>query len=381
MAGFSQNISLLILFGFFVLLGIFAYLLGGILLKFATNLGVRSHGDDAIRWTSATKPSLGGILFFFSFLLSTVFYLIILSKNSQFNNLEFMGMVVCCTLGFIMGLADDAYNTRPLLKLFVQILCGVVAILCGNQIHIFSNNIINYIVTIVWFVGIMNSLNMLDNMDAITSSVSIVACIFMLILSYHTNTLFSYDTIILYDSILLIGMAASIIAFLRYNWHPSKMFMGDSGSQFMGAFLAYAAIKILWNANTVGTGSTTSVLFFILLPVSFFIITISDTTAVFINRLLNRKSPFIGGKDHTTHHLVFAGLKQRTVAILYIVISSLSSLGGFLIYYYHLYNDLPIVILFGLALFTIFVSLFIVTRKYKNELEPGHSETTERKQE
>jgi UDP-GlcNAc:undecaprenyl-phosphate GlcNAc-1-phosphate transferase len=341
---------------------VFAYVMGRILLKFATNLGVRNHGDGVIRWTSTTKPSLGGLVFFFAFLLSIVFYLIILSENVQFNNLEFLGMVISCTLAFIMGLADDAYNTKPWLKFFIQALCGVVAIVCGNSIQIFSSDVLNYTFTIFWFIGIMNSLNMLDNMDAITSSVCTVACISMLVLSYITSTLLSYD------SILIIGVVASVIAFLRYNWHPSKMYMGDSGSQFLGAFMAYAAIKVLWNAHAIGSSGTTT-LFFILLPVSFFIITISDTTTVFINRLSKKRSPFVGGKDHTTHHLVYAGLKQRSVAVIYILVSIFAAVAGFFIYYCQLYSQVWIVGLFAFILFTIFIALFMVTKKYKNESE------------
>jgi len=352
--------SLLILLGFFVLQWVFGYIFGEILLKFATNLGVRNHGEGVVRWTNTTKPSLGGILFFFAFLLSIVFYLIILSEHSQFNNLEFLGMVISCTLGFIMGLADDAYNTKPWFKFFIQALCGVVAILCGNSIQIFESNILNYGFTVFWLVGLMNSLNMLDNMDAITSSVSVVACISMLVLSYITSTLF------MYDSILIIGVAASILAFLRYNWYPAKIYMGDSGSQFIGAFMAYASIKVLWNASADIT-SPFGTLFFVLLPVSFFIITISDTATVFINRLSKKHSPFIGGKDHTTHHLVYAGLKQRSVALLYIIISVISAITGFGIYYFKMYNQPFIVSLFAVGLFAVFVSLFMVTKNFKNE--------------
>lgn len=360
MAGFSHHISLLILLAFFIVQWVFGLILGKILLKFATNLGVRNHGEGVVRWTSTTKPSLGGILFFFAFLLSIVFYLIILSENKQFNNYQFLGMVISCTLGFIMGLADDAYNTKPLLKFSVQAFCGVVAILCGNSIQIFESDLLNWGFTVFWFVGLMNSLNMLDNMDAITSSVSTVAGISMLVLSYITSTLFAYD------SILIIGVTASIFGFLRYNWNPAKMYMGDSGSQFIGAFMAYASIKVLWNAGSDAT-SLFGTLFFILLPVSFFIVTISDTTTVFINRLSKKRSPFVGGKDHTTHHLVYAGLSQRMVAILYILVSIVCSIVGFVIYYYQMYNQPLPVILFALGLFAVFVSLFTVTKKFKNE--------------
>ena len=360
LANLPYHINLFILAGFFIVQFVFAFIFGEILLKFATNLGVRNHGDGVVRWTSTTKPSLGGLLFFFAFLLSTVFYLIMLSENATFNNVEFLGMVISCTLGFIMGLADDAYNTKPLLKFSIQIICGLVAILCGNSIQIFESDILNYTLTVFWFVGLMNSLNMLDNMDGITSSVTTVACVSMLVMAYITNHLF------VYDSILIVGVAASLLAFLRYNWNPSRMYMGDSGSQFIGAFMAYASIQSLWNADTQVT-SVWGVLFMILFPVSFFIITISDTTTVSINRLLKRRSPFVGGKDHTTHHLVYAGLKQKTVAVLYILISIVSSIVGFVFYYLKWYNNVVVVLPFALFLFLIFLSLFWVTKKYKNE--------------
>ncbi len=358
MAGFSNNISLIILLGFLSLLLGFSYLLGKILLKFATNLGVRNHSEGVIRWTSTTKPSLGGILFFVAFLLSIVFYLIILSENVQFNNWQFLGMVISCVLGFVMGLADDAYNTKPILKLLIQALCGLVVIICGAHIQIFAQEWLNYMFTIFWFIGLMNSLNMLDNMDGITSSVSTIASISMLVFSYITSTLFEYD------SILIVGVLASLLGFLFFNWHPAKMYMGDSGSQFLGAFMAAASIKVLWNVHPNPSGFVQT-WFFILLPVSFFIVTISDTATVSINRLMKKKSPFVGGKDHTTHHLVYGGFKQRLVAILYIIISVVSSVLGFTVYYCKLYSNTYVVVAFTLYLFLVFIALFSVTKKFK----------------
>lgn len=365
MASLPNNAGIIFLLVFGLLQIVFGLVLGKILLKFATNLGVRNHGEGMIRWTATTKPSLGGIIFFFSFLLSIVFFLVILSENSKFNNLEFLGMVLCCTLGFIMGLADDAYNTKPWLKFSVQILCGVISVLCGNHVNIFSIQWINYFITVFWFVGIMNSLNMLDNMDSITSGVVSVACLFLLIFNIFNNHVFVYDTV------LLLGVFSSLIAFLCYNWHPSKMYMGDSGSQFIGAFMAFVALKLLWNVS-MNTSSLTTDYFMFILPVSFFIITISDTTTVSINRLLKGKSPFIGGKDHTTHHLVYAGLKQRSVAMLYIAISFLICLVAFLIYYYQFYTNISILVGFSTLLLIIFISLYIVTRKYKSDAKESN---------
>ena len=127
-----------------------------------------------------------------------------------------------------MGLADDAYNTRPFLKFFVQVLCGVILIFSSVNkpsdhstiIQIFENNTLNYILTIVWVVGIMNSINMLDNMDGITSLTSIFI---ILIILFYLSINSDFEN---FDFIALLGFSCTH-AFLFYNWHPSKMFMGD----------------------------------------------------------------------------------------------------------------------------------------------------------
>lgn len=344
---------------FFVAIFIFAFALGKILLKFATNLGVRTHGEEIVRWTKTTKPSLGGIIFFLTFLLSIVFYLIAYVENREFNNLTFLGLVVTVVMGFMMGIADDAYNTTPWLKFLIQLLCAFISIICGNFIQLTGNTFINYSLTVLWIVGLMNSLNMLDNMDGITASVTSIASIFLLVIPLLFVQLFDYNFI------LIIGVLGGLLAFLFYNWNPSKMYMGDAGSQFVGIFFSYVSIQHVWNIPI--EVNTSSSIFRILFAISFFIITISDTTTVFINRIRKGKSPFIGGRDHTTHHLVYAGFTQMKVAILYIIISVFSCLIGLFILEMKLYNLWYVNLAFAAVLFFIFLSLFYVTQKYKNE--------------
>ena len=121
-----------------------------------------------------------------------------------------------------MGLSDDAYNTKPLLKLTVQISCALILIFTGTHISIFSSNYINFALTLFWVVSIMNSVNMLDNMDAITSIVSVTVIMnALLILGLNGD---NYNIHI----ILLIGVMSALIGFLYFNWHPAKIFMGDT---------------------------------------------------------------------------------------------------------------------------------------------------------
>jgi UDP-GlcNAc:undecaprenyl-phosphate GlcNAc-1-phosphate transferase len=212
-----------------------------------------------------------------------------------------------------MGLADDAYNTKPFLKFLVQFLCAIIFIFTGNVISTFQYEWLNIILTFLWVVGMMNSINMLDNMDGITSSISLIICsgaAMILIFNAKFNSI---------NLILLIGLIASIAGFLYYNWNPSRMYMGDSGSQFLGTFLAGIGITYFWNApDYFGQVIPEKQ---ILIVALMFIIPLSDTTTVSINRILRGQSPFVGGRDHTTHHLSYMGLSDRHVAMLLIGIS------------------------------------------------------------
>ena len=155
-------------------------------------------------------------------------------------------------------------------------------------------------------VGIMNSLNMLDNMDSVTNTMCIIVLVGVLItlLSPVCDAFFV---------VLIVATMASMIAFYRFNWHPSKMYMGDNGSQFLGAFMAIVSIKYLWNPAEVELSN--SVYPFLIVYLAF-LVPLTDTATVTVNRLMRGQSPFVGGTDHTTHHLSYRGLSDRQVVCL-----------------------------------------------------------------
>ncbi|NNM95277.1 MAG: undecaprenyl/decaprenyl-phosphate alpha-N-acetylglucosaminyl 1-phosphate transferase, partial [Bacteroidia bacterium] len=268
---------------------------------------------------------------------------------------------------FLMGLADDAYDTNPMLKFSSQAFCGIIFIFCGISINIFSNMYLNYCITMVWVVGLMNSINLLDNMDAV-SSVAIIGALLSLIsvllINHYTTSVFVT---------LEVGMLSAVCAFLLFNWHPSKMFMGDTGTQFLGAFLASASILFLWNNLSLKGGPVQAVPAIqpgknILSVLLTFALPIMDTTVVFINRLLKGTSPFVGGKDHTTHHLYYLGMKERQIALLYGSYSALCFLGVVAINKY--LTEWPAAYEYVTAGFLIasFVMLFVITRVKKQAI-------------
>ncbi len=303
---------------FFGLSIVFSFLINSLFLKFVKTLGMHNKNDTVIRWGTQSKPAVGGFSFYIIFLLSIIIYSVFFDSNQVFLSKQFIGILLASMLGFLIGLADDAYNTRPFLKFSTQVTCAIILMVTGTSINLSYLDILNYFITIIWVVGIMNSLNMLDNMDGITSTVSI-----SIILSALAVMLFHHE----YDSVyfmVLLGVMAALLAFLYFNWFPSKMYMGDTGSQFLGVFLAAIGIRYLWNADPP-TGDLISAknLF---LPIIVFIMPIIDTTTVVINRLGRGQSPFVGGKDHTTHALAYLGLSDRQVALVFWVLTLISLL-------------------------------------------------------
>lgn len=343
---------------FFAFTFAFSFLINGLFVKFSGTLGTKNSRDvgTIIRWGSTSKPAFGGISFYIIFLASFALYASFFAEEPVIQS--FTGVLAASSLGFLIGLADDAYNTKPLLKFGGQLTCGILLVLTGNSIELFGSEIINYSLTIFWVVGMMNSINMLDNMDAITTVVSIgviIAALLTLGLAGEFNHFYFW---------LLSGVLASLVGFLFYNWNPSKMYMGDTGSQFLGVFLAAIGIYFFWNdypQNNSGLAAR------FLLPILVFLPSIVDTTIVVINRLAKGQSPFIGGKDHTTHHLSYLGLSDRQVAMVMALLSLLSIGIGIVLDNYLTSWSIFSTILAGSYCLVVFGVLFAITkRKRKN---------------
>jgi UDP-GlcNAc:undecaprenyl-phosphate GlcNAc-1-phosphate transferase len=332
---------------FFLIFGfILSVAINWILIHFSFNLGVRNI-ENEVRW-QARKPSLGGISFIINFLIFALLASFFITQNPSFKEkLNVLGTIISVILGFLIGLIDDAKNTNPLLKLFGQVLCGIIIAAFGILIPISDNTVWNYIFTIFWTVFLMNSINMLDNMDGLTSLVSVL--ILSAILSFYFFCGFEQ----IYS---LIGFAtiASLVGFLVFNWSPSKTYMGDSGSQFLGILLSCFSILFIWNNKSESGGYFQIQQFFI--PFFIFTIPIYDTATVFFHRLMKKQSPFVGGKDHLSHHFVYLGLKDYQAVFLLGMIQFIFSILAFYIYFFQ--SKVPFIFYFSFA-FWIFSFLLI----------------------
>ena len=355
-----ENYILIVSLLFFVSCTIFSLLINRVLIRYSSNIQPQnSSNSSVVRWASTTKPSVGGITFYLVFLIAAASHSIFFDSSAKLLNLDQIGLLIVAALSFLLGLADDTYNTKPILKLITQATIGIVLIATGIHIHIFDHKLINYTLTLIWVVGIMNSINMLDNMDGITSIVS------AFILFSAIIVMFSFGSVDSMYLLVSIGVLASLIGFLKFNWHPSKIYMGDTGSQFLGVFLAIIGIKYFWNDVDSIVGVSVSKQ--ILLVALAFILPIVDTTVVVINRLARGQSPFKGGKDHTTHSLAHLGLSDRQVAYTFIIISLISTSLIIIIRYYIESWAHPYTFIFAGYILTIMATFFYTTRHKLHE--------------
>jgi UDP-GlcNAc:undecaprenyl-phosphate GlcNAc-1-phosphate transferase len=336
----------------------FSYLLNKILLRFSNNFGIESRqSQNLVRWSTATKPTTGGISFYITFLLGTL-TLLFLRPLEIIASHSLLALLLSGTMAFLIGFADDAYGTAPGLKFLGQVLCGAILIFFGIHINYFSliNEsywFLDYALTIFWVVGIMNSLNMLDNMDAVTTTIAssiVMIAMGMVVLQQGLTNMFY----------VLVAIVGGFMGFLFWNWKPAKIYMGDTGSMFIGMVLAYVGILFFWNVKA--SPDNISHVRMGLMPLLVFLVPIMDTTFVTIARISKGGSPFVGGKDHLTHNLNRVGIPEEFVPVTLGIVSLIS--GSLAIFMFLLTPEWSATysvffIIYPIALFTLFGTLYI----------------------
>src|SRR5206468_3978477 len=194
---------------------------------------------------------------------------------------------------FLVGLVDDLLHVKPYQKLVGQVIGAAVAVNYGLVLPWTRSLPVNMVITIFWLIGITNAINLLDNMDGLATGIAAIASGF-LTLNFVTGN----QTM---EALTLAVFAASLLGFLIYNSHPASIFMGDSGSMFIGFFLASAALI------NVSGGRSRSLASVLAVPILVLFIPIFDTTFVTILRKLSGRAASQGGRDHTSHRLVALG--------------------------------------------------------------------------
>src|SRR5215213_5532020 len=243
-------------------------------------------------------PLLGGIAMYMAFLAS------ILLTNSQIVLQEGVTVLIGATLLLVVGVIDDRRGLVPLTKLLAQASAAVLLVIGGAGIEFLPFAWLNLAATILWVVAICNAMNLLDNMDGLSAGVAAIACAFFTLLALWQGQI--------WVSIVAAVLMGATLGFLRYNWNPATIFMGDAGSLLLGFLLAVLAIKVRFPETDPRRTWP--------IPILILAVPIFDTTLVTISRLRRGIPITSGGRDHVSHRLVRLGLSVRqAVGAIYLV--------------------------------------------------------------
>ena len=270
-------------------------------LAVAVRTGALDHPGPAKSHDKAV-PYLGGAAIVIAFAAVVLIGNAIDPPPSGYYQLVgFLGLGVLLSL---VGLVDDLRTggLSPLLRLAFEVGAAVAVCALGTNAHLAGfPAAANDVITVLWVVGVTNAFNLLDNMDGLSAGIATIACLAIFgVAALQQRYLVAA---------LALSMAGCAAGFLRSNFHPAKIYMGDAGSLFLGFVIAVLLLKLRGNAPT-----RVPVAVILAIPG----VALFDTTLVTISRLAHHRSPFQGGKDHTSHRLLRLGFSVRqAVATIY----------------------------------------------------------------
>jgi len=224
---------------------------------------------------------------------------------------EVWGVTIGGIAFFLIGFADDLFTLPSLSRLLMQLFVASLAWWAGVQIDFLTLPVVGLVqlqdwaslpITVVWLVGMANAINMIDGLDGLAAGVCGIAAVVMMIVSLFMQQPAA--------ALIAAALAGGSLGFLRYNFNPAQIFMGDGGAYFMGFTLA--GIGVIGLVKGVTTVAITVAVF---LPYLILAVPILDISAVVFDRLRNGKSPFVADKRHLHHRLLRAGLSQRLSVI------------------------------------------------------------------
>lgn len=283
--------------------------------KLAYRIGAVDVPKDNRRVHKEPIPRMGGLAIYVGTISTFLFF-------CDFSLQKTAGILIGSALIVVMGVYDDVKALPAKLKLLIQIAAAFVLIFAGLEINFFTNwlqpNQLVYLswlsvpVTVVWIVGITNTVNLIDGLDGLATGVSITAALALAYVA-HANGFQQAAT-------LTMIVAGACLGFLPHNFNPAKIFMGDTGSLFLGYMLA--VISILGSLKSATA---------LIVPIIALGLPIFDTTFAIVRRYLSGKPIMEADKGHLHHRLLHIGLSQKRAVLLLYLKSGLFGLGAVLL--------------------------------------------------
>ncbi len=302
--------------------------------RLALRLGMlsKAHPDKA---DVSPTPLLGGAAIYFSFAVTILFHwalLLVLRDSALLKRivppqvLEYIpgvikqsGRLLSIMLGglliLVLGIIDDKRELRPLWKLVGQIVCSLAVVLSGVRITLFIPGFLpGCLLTVLWIVALTNAFNFLDNMDGLSAGVAAIASLLFFFTAAYLEQYFV--------CLILVALAGSALGFLRHNFPPASIFMGDAGSMFLGYMLGCLTVVATFYSGESGARSA------VVLPVVVLAIPLYELVTVSFIRWRKKLPLFRASKDHFSFRLVNLGMTRRGAVLFIYLLTFCIGLGA-----------------------------------------------------
>jgi UDP-GlcNAc:undecaprenyl-phosphate/decaprenyl-phosphate GlcNAc-1-phosphate transferase len=283
-----------------------------IVIKYAKKLNATDKPNHRKVHTDPV-PTLGGLAIYMSFLIG----LVILHPISEYH----LSIVVGASLMVGLGFVDDIFDLSAKLKFIVQIAAACIVVFWGGLQVEFINlpfggqiefGILSTIITIFWIVGITNAINFIDGLDGLAAGVSSIALFTITVMAVMMGHL--------YVATVALVLFFSVLGFLRYNFFPAKIFMGDTGALFLGFMISVLALLGFKNVTIIS----------FIIPIFILGVPISDTLIAMVRRYINKQPMSSPDSSHLHHSLVKFGMTHKQTVLFIYALSAMFSLAAIL---------------------------------------------------
>lgn len=330
----------------FIAAAVMVFLLTPLAIKIAPKIGAVDIPQDDRRMHSVTMPRFGGAAIYLGSMLAMIFFL------PEAGDSRFIGIPIGATLILLMGIADDIWGLSAMVKLVGQIAAAGILFGFSVQISFITNPfdgtyiyfpfLLSLIVTVLWIVGITNTINLIDGLDGLAAGVSLIATGAIAYIAFVDGR---YEI-----TMAFMALSGSCLGFLPWNFHPAKIFMGDGGALYLGFMIA--ALSVLSPMKSATVIATILPLFVLALP-------ILDTLMAIIRRIKNKRPIMEADKGHLHHRVMTVGMGQkRTVLVLY-SISGIMGVAAILIS-----QNMVVEALFLIAIAVVLIYVFMKERGF-----------------
>jgi len=329
-----------------------SFVISNLLSRYLLNNASRFHKGkrayaERIRLHKKGVPRLGGLAIYGASYITILFFWLFKKSYIQHKEIGLMAIFLGSTLMMITGLRDDLFKRLSYkIKFLLQILSIMIIIMFGYHIDIASNPFGGYIyigglgiiLTFCWIMGITNAINLIDGLDGLACGISILAFFSFLIVGWHQG-----NTLLLLVTSAVIG---SSLAFLRYNFYPATLFLGDSGSYFLGFMLAILAIES-YTKRSIAISLT--------IPLVILFVPVASTLFTFTRRITVGNNPFKADRMHIHYRLLRAGVSHLDTVLIYYSVTFAYVALGILCFFMPPIYEYPIILFAAVMMLGIYV--------------------------